>query len=186
MPDGTLRVMSRNTDPQFEFRKPTADDGAAIHALIARCRPLDENSVYCNLLQCAHFADTCVLVEEAGEVRGFVSGYIVPDAPERLFIWQVAVAPEARGHGLGRRMILEILNRPELSEVRELHTTITPDNKPSQGVFRAVADMLEAEVERKVLFHKDEHFDGQQKSEILWEIGPFDMEEADVPLGEVA
>lgn len=186
MPDGNIRVMKRAAKRGFDFRKPTADDGTAIHELIARCRPLDENSIYCNLLQCSHFSDTCVIAEEDGEIRGFVSGYIVPDAPERLFIWQVAVAPEARGNSLGRRMILEILNRPEQSDVTELHTSITPDNKPSQGVFSSVADFLDADVEQKVLFHEEDHFDGQQKTEILWEIGPFDIEEADEPLEDVA
>ena len=53
--------------PLPTLRKPTASDGADIWELVRSCRPLDENSMYCNLLQCDHFADTCVLAELSGE-----------------------------------------------------------------------------------------------------------------------
>src|SRR3546814_16914023 len=44
--------------PDFSFRNPVAEDAQAIHDLIAACPPLDTNSLYCNLLQCTHFAET--------------------------------------------------------------------------------------------------------------------------------
>ena len=156
------------------LRKPTPEDGAAVNELIARCAPLDENSMYCNLLQCSHFSETCVLAERDGAVVGFVSGYQVPESPEAFFVWQVAVDESARGMKLGKRMILDILGRPGLEEVSELHTTITRDNKPSQGLFSAIARELGADVDREVMFCKERHFDGEGKSEILWRIGPFD------------
>lgn len=33
------------------LRKPESQDGARLHKLISECKPLDENSTYCNLLQ---------------------------------------------------------------------------------------------------------------------------------------
>ena len=105
---------------------------------------------------------------------GFTSGYIVPGRQDRLFIWQVAVHSDARGKSLGKSMILDILRRPVCREVRELHTTITPDNKASQAVFGSVAKTLETDAATNVLFEKEDHFDGQQSSEVLWRIGPFD------------
>src|SRR5690554_486165 len=83
MPDQKLEVC---------VRKPTAMDGMNVHRLIAQCPPLDPNSVYCNLLQCSHFADTAVLVEAQGEVVAFMSGYVKPTDAQVLFVWQVAVA----------------------------------------------------------------------------------------------
>merc|ERR1712169_161542 len=41
----------------FSFRKPVSTDGSDVFALVERCKPLDVNSMYCNLLQCSHFAD---------------------------------------------------------------------------------------------------------------------------------
>src|SRR3546814_9922998 len=58
--------------PDFSFRNPVAEDAQAIHDLIAACPPLDTNSLYCNLLQCTHFAETCVLAERDGEISGWI------------------------------------------------------------------------------------------------------------------
>ena len=161
---------------RLTLRRPATEDGGDVNALIKACAPLDENSMYCNLLQCSHFSDTCVVAELDGEIVGFVSGYVVPDNQEHFFVWQVAVAEEARGLSLAKRMILDILGRENLGDVKELHTTITPDNAPSQKLFSSVARSLETGVRRKVMFCEEQHFDGDKPSEILWRIGPFDME----------
>jgi L-2,4-diaminobutyric acid acetyltransferase len=160
------------------IRTPAASDGAAVNELIERCKPLDENSVYCNLLQCSHFNDTCVLAEAEGEVVGFVSGYLLPKRDDRLFVWQVAVDERARGRSLAQTMVLDLLRRPACRHVTGLQTTITPNNKPSQALFSSLAETLEADVDKRILFHEERHFGGDQPSEVLWEIGPFDPAEA--------
>ena len=40
---------SADTQDDIIFRKPESPDGPRVHKLIAECKPLDENSVYCNL-----------------------------------------------------------------------------------------------------------------------------------------
>jgi len=94
------------------IRPPCVTDGASVNALIANCPPLDRNSLYCNLLQCTHFSATSALAEQEGKVIGFASGYRLPDEPETLFIWQVAVDRIARGRALGKRLILELYPSP--------------------------------------------------------------------------
>ena len=80
--------------------------------MIAACPPLDTNSAYCNLLQCTDFADFCVAAAQGGQLAGWVSGYRPPAAPGDFFIWQVAVAPAARGQGLASRMIEDFQTVP--------------------------------------------------------------------------
>lgn len=155
------------------LRAPAAADGRAVHDLIARCPPLDTNSAYCNLLQATHFSGTCVLAEMGGAPVGWVSGYLEPERPDTLFIWQVAVAPEGRGHGLGKRMIREILDRPACRGVRRLTTTITPDNAASWALFRGLAADLDAAVGHEPWFIAGRHFDGGHETEHLVTIGPF-------------
>jgi len=95
--------------PTVVLRRPTDGDGYNLHQLVARCQPLDTNSVYCNLLQCSDFADTAIAAENAqGELVGFISGYRPPARPDTLFVWQVAVDSSMRGQGLALRMLLAL------------------------------------------------------------------------------
>jgi L-2,4-diaminobutyric acid acetyltransferase len=152
------------------LRKPTVADGSDVWALISTCKPLDENSMYFNLIQCDHFADTCILAEREGQIVGWISGHIPPEKPDTLFVWQVAVSPEARGLGLAGRMLRALFDRPELAEVARIETTITRDNKPSWGLFRAFARKRGGTLTHAPHFDKAAHFDGQHATEYLVEI----------------
>ena len=156
-----------------QLRSPIARDGTAVNQLIQHCPPLDPNSVYCNLLQCSHFADTSVIAEVDGEVAGFISGYAVPSRPDTLFIWQVAVGDKARGQGVATRMLRHILDRPREQRFRYLETTITEDNKASWALFTGLSQKLDAAIEHVLHFDREAHFDGQHETEMLVHIGPF-------------
>lgn len=153
-----------------QFRRPRATDGVRVHDLIARCDPLDANSLYCNLLQCTQFAETSVIVERDEAIVGWVSGYVRPDRQDTLFIWQVAVAPEARGLGLGGRMVREILARDACERITKINTTVTASNAPSRALFRRLAESLGASLAEYSCFDDVEHFGGRNPAEYLIEI----------------
>ncbi|MDO6461512.1 diaminobutyrate acetyltransferase [Granulosicoccaceae sp. 1_MG-2023] len=164
-------------DPhKISLRPPVAEDGAGVHKLITECPPLDTNSVYCNLLQCDHFAGTSVTAERSGRIVGFISGYRVPDRPHVLFVWQVAVSPRARGQKLASRMLQHILARPQNAGVTHIETTITKDNQASWSLFRRLARSFDAELKRNVKFCEEKHFNGQHETEYLATIGPLAQE----------
>jgi len=155
------------------LRAPTAEDGAAVYELIAQCPPLDTNSMYCNLLQSSHFSDTSVAAELDEDIVGFISGYILPKQPDTLFIWQVAVGEKARGQGLASQMLAEILSRSTCQQVKYIETTITPDNRASWALFESLANKLNANLNRSVMFDRQQHFADQHETEMLVKIGPF-------------
>ena len=152
--------------------RPDSKNGAAVHDFIAGCHPLDANSMYCNLLQCTHFSETCAMAEIDGKLYGFVSGYLHPDDPSVLFIWQVAVHEDVRGLGLGKEMLSAILRRTVCDGVEKIQTTITRDNKASWALFKSLARDLGAGCQDEVLFDRGEHFHGRHASEYLLTIGP--------------
>ena len=160
-------------ESNIKLRKPVTEDGVALFDLVKRCSPLDQNSAYCNLLQCSHFAETGIAAEMNGELVGFVSGYLIPDRADVLFVWQVAVDEKARGRGLSKKMVLELLKRPSLSNVQYIETTITPDNEASWGLFRSLSKTLDTPFESSTHFEEDAHFQGRHKTEHLVKIGPF-------------
>ena len=152
------------------LRKPIAKDGADIWKLVRACRPLDENSMYCNLLQCDHFTDTCVLAELSGATAGWVSAYVMPNAPDTLFVWQVAVAEIARGQGLSGLMLQNILSRPQCRDVTRLQTTITADNEASWVLFRKFARLQGDEPRIAPYYTRSLHFQERHKTEYLVDI----------------
>jgi L-2,4-diaminobutyric acid acetyltransferase len=161
-----------NPAAEVLLRKPQAADAVRVWDLVAACPPLDRNSVYCNLLQCADFSDTCVLAESNGDAVGWISGYRPPGAAATLFIWQVAVHERARGLGLAGRMLLELLQRESVDGISYLKTTITPDNDASRALFRSVAARAGAPLHESSGFDANDHFGGRHASERLITIGP--------------
>lgn len=146
------------------LRKPDATDGAAIWELVKTCKPLDENSMYCNLVQADHFRDWCVVAEMDGEIVGWISGYMIPDS-EELFVWQVAVGPKARGMGLGKKMLLELIERDACDGATHLKTTITEDNDASWALFRSFARAIGGDLADEPHFEEDTHFEGRHATE---------------------
>lgn len=155
------------------LRSPTLEDGMAVFRLIENCPPLDTNSSYCNLLQCSHFANTSVAAQLNDDVVGFISGYVIPGRVDTLFVWQVAVAEQARGVGLASRMLTHILARAVCADTRYLETSITQDNHASWALFKGLAKALSADLQSSEWMDKESHFAGQHSSETLVRIGPF-------------
>jgi L-2,4-diaminobutyric acid acetyltransferase len=155
------------------FRKPHKGDGLKLNALVAQCPPLDTNSAYCNFLQCTHFSDTSVVVEQSDQLYGAITGYYQPKAPDTLFVWQVAVAQEARGKGLAKRMLCHLVDAGLGRGLRFIETTITQDNRASWRLFEALAEHYQAPLTANVWLEQAEHFADQHDSEYLVRIGPF-------------
>src|SRR6056297_105531 len=151
--------------PKITFRKPLREDGAAIWDLIASCHPLDENSMYCNLIQCDHFRDTCILAEMDGVPVGWISAYVMPSDEETLFVWQVAVSEQARGQGLGSRMLKVLTEREECESVSRLQTTITLSNDASWALFGKFSKAIGGKLKSQPHYTREDHFDGRHATE---------------------
>ncbi|HSO06929.1 MAG TPA: diaminobutyrate acetyltransferase [Pelomicrobium sp.] len=172
----TAAAVSPDAHPAIRLVRPRVEQGAAIRALIEACRPLDVNSTYLYLLLAHHFADTCILALAGERAVGFVSAYRPPGRPDTLFVWQVAVAPEARGQGLAGRMLRALLARPALRGVTRIETTVSPSNAASRGMFARLAADLAAPLEEGALFDAEYFGAEAHEDERLIAIGPFSTE----------
>lgn len=157
----------------YRFRRPEADDGAAIWDLVKKTGVLDVNSAYSYIMLGEYFADTCIVAERKGRIVGFVSGFKPPQREDTLFVWQVAVADSERGRGLAKTLIMKLLSSETCDEVRYLEATVTPSNKPSTRLFRSVARELHTSCMIEEGF-QGEMFPGDgHEAERLFRIGPF-------------
>ncbi|MFC2947356.1 diaminobutyrate acetyltransferase [Virgibacillus sediminis] len=164
----------------IHFRKPNKDDGASVWELIRHTGVLDLNSSYSYLMWCEIFSDTSVVAEKDGQIVGFISGYIRPDQPNTLFIWQVAVHEEGRGRGLGTKMLFKLLNREASKDVTYVEATVSPSNTPSQNLFKGLAKKLDTNYEIDAYFTADDFPGEGHEDEPLFKIGPFQEENKNV------
>lgn len=152
------------------------EDGAAIWRIARDSEVLDLNSSYSYLLWCRDFAATSVVArDEKGEAVAFVTGYIRPDRPETLVVWQVAVDAAHRGKGLAAELLDALTTRVSAEQgLRSVETTITPDNTASDRLFTSYAQRHDVALEREVLFEGGLFPEGTHLPEVLYRIGPFD------------
>ncbi len=156
------------------IKKPGKYFSKSIFKLVKDTKILDVNSEYLYLLQTIHFRDTCSIAVINDEVVGFVSGYKIPESAETLFIWQMAVDEKVRGQGLAKKLMKNILTREENSDIKYIHTTVSPSNKSSVRAFEKLAEELNTGMKAMSFFEKDD-FINQHEEEVLYEIGPFKL-----------
>jgi L-2,4-diaminobutyric acid acetyltransferase len=159
-----------NNGRGITLRYPTAEDGYAIYDLVRRSPPLDVNSIYCYHLLSRHFNKTCVVAEDAGRIVGFLSAYPVPERPETLFVWQVAVDADCRGQGIARQMLDGLLGRPECEGMRAIETTVGPSNKPSRSLFHSYAKRRGVTIDERLFLPASAFGEGEHESEMLLRI----------------
>lgn len=159
-----------NPTEKIQFSAPVREDSPALYALIKRSPPLDLNSRYAYMLVATHFANTSVVAKVDGEVVGLVSAYVLPEKPDTLFVWQVAVDASMRGAGLAQRLVYKALE--SVPNVRFIETTITPSNVASQKLFERIASQLETAIESKPFLPKTLFGEDAHEDENLYVIGP--------------
>src|SRR5699024_12569821 len=97
---------------------PSTDDGASIWRIPRGSGTLDPNTSYAYLSMARDFAATSRLAASAGEPVGVGLGYRRPAAPERLFVWQIAVDESQRGRRVAACLLDGLL--ADLPEVTTL------------------------------------------------------------------
>ncbi|MFF9689817.1 diaminobutyrate acetyltransferase [Streptomyces sp. NPDC014623] len=153
--------------------EPTVEDGASAWRIARDSRVLDVNSSYSYVLWCRDFAATSVVARgEGGEAVAFATGYIRPELPGTLVIWQIAVDRDRRGRGLAGAMLDHLAARLRSQGVLEhLETTISAENEASHRLFLSFAERHGAQLERELLFPA-RLFPDAHESEHLYRIGP--------------
>ncbi|HEX2142953.1 MAG TPA: diaminobutyrate acetyltransferase [Glycomyces sp.] len=189
-PYGPSTQVRGTDDPSagaFDLSFPTPADGPLMWGLAVDAGGLDVNSRYAYLLWCRDFAATSVVARSGDLLAGFITGYRRPDAPDTLFVWQVAVGPDFRRRGLASRMLDHLVDAVRLEGVRFVEATVTPDNKASLHLFSSFAKANGADLTRDVLFSEHE-LGSDHGPEVLQRIGPLTatVREPGGPLSERA
>ncbi|HLS65856.1 MAG TPA: diaminobutyrate acetyltransferase [Pseudogracilibacillus sp.] len=159
----------------FTLRQPTEKDGSDMFRIVKESNVLDVNSSYSYLMWGKFFRSTSIIAEcESERVVGFVSGFLLPERNDTLFVWQVGVEKEQRGKGLATKLIIELLrNVRQKEDVHYLEATVTPSNIPSSKLFKGIAKKLATDCIITECFPEDLFPDDAHESELSYRIGPF-------------
>jgi len=173
---------------KVHLRRPRLEDGAGLHRLISDCPPLDVNSAYLYFLLCDQFRNTCVVADDGDRLLGAITAYVRPDDPDALFIWQVAVHADARGRGLGKRMLTEVAGRDAAASCLRMETTISPSNTASRRLFASWAESRGATL-REAPYLEPHHFNpvgetDTHEAECLFQLHPLHPSPHSPPSGE--
>lgn len=166
---------SRGPDGVIKIRRPRLEygDGGAMWRLARESGVLEENAEYTYHMFTHFFGEASTVAELDGEAVGFIAGFRPPDRPDTVFVWQIAVAPEARGRGLAATMLHGLLRRLR-DDVRYLEASVTPSNEASQRTFRSIARDLRTHCSEEILFPGDRFHGPSHEDEVLFRIGPID------------
>ncbi len=149
--------------PIFTFEVPHKQDGREVYDFIKSCPPLDLNSRYAYFLLCDHFSNTSIIcrdIENQEQIVGFIGGYRKPMQPETLFVWQIAVSEQCRGHKISHMMLDRLLQVYKPVSIENIEATYTPSNKASYNFFTRYADSKNALVKTDDYLSEDD-FDGK-------------------------
>ena len=166
-------VANKDYEQDLVYRMPTEKDGAEVWELIKATGVLDLNSSYSYLMWSTFFDRTSVVVEMDEQIVGFISGFIQPNNPNTLFVWQVAVDASQRGKGLASSMLQTILHRESCRNIRCLEATVSPSNKASQALFQKLARDLKTKCQVSEFFTKNQFPGKGHEEELLFKVGPF-------------
>jgi L-2,4-diaminobutyric acid acetyltransferase len=162
----------KKLNEKIRLRQPTIEDGPKLWQLVADCGTLDQNSTYAYLLLCKDFSNTCLVAEAGDSLVGFVTGYRPPNSPDTLFVWQIGVSAEARGHGLAKRLLTELIQGDACRDASFIETTISPSNTASRALFNSFARQLGVELVEQPCFGEELFPQGNHEPEHLFRIGP--------------
>jgi len=156
------------------YQRPDIHHGAAMWELVNESGVLDLNSVYLYLILSAHFSGTCGIAECNNKVVGFVTAYLLPDDPSRLFVWQIGTDASMRGRGIATNLLLDLLNRKSLADINYIEATISPSNIASEKLFTHLAKRLGVNAEFSDYITSDMFPRPGHEDERLLRIGPFE------------
>src|SRR5690625_2169501 len=141
--------------------------------IVKESNTLDVNSAYSYLMWGKFFPNTSIVAEsENGKIIGFVSGFLQPESPDTLFVWQVAIDVRYRGNGLATELINRLLLQLKKKNVTYLEATVSPSNIASSNLFKGIAKKHETNCTIFECFSEDQFPGSSHEAELTYRIGP--------------
>jgi ribosomal protein S18 acetylase RimI-like enzyme len=116
-----------------------------------------------------HFAETSLVSEDPdGAPLGFLLGFVSPGLPGEAVLHLVAVEPNHRRRGLGRRLVDTFAADAAAAGARTIRAVAWPDDRPAVRFFEAIGFTAEPGPGGQRLYGvpawPDHEFDGEDRA----------------------
>ena len=133
--DAKIRHLNRLRGQRAAIRPAREEEFVDLQGFVAGCPPLEPYAEHMYRILLRHFGSCSTVAEDGGRMLGFVMGFVSHRFPGTYFLWQIGVAPDLQGSGLGRRLLADLEGRLLRDGVRRIEVTIDPMNDPSRRLF---------------------------------------------------
>jgi phosphoribosylamine---glycine ligase len=130
-----LRRVLRLKGEEAVIRSMGEEEFLDLEGLSASCPPLEAYPAHLYRILLRYFGSLCLAAEVEERKVGFVTGLAAQDPPGTLFLWQIGVAPDQQGSGLGQRLLEEFEERGRRLGFARVEVTVDPTNEPSRRLF---------------------------------------------------
>lgn len=130
-----LRRVTRLKGEKAVIRPVKEEEFLDIAGLSASCPPLEPYPEHLYRIMLRFFGSLCLVAEVDGRKVGFVLAMTSQNMPDTLFLWQIGVAPDQQGSGLGQRLLKEFEKMASGLGFRRVELTVDPMNEPSRRLF---------------------------------------------------
>ncbi|WP_232699417.1 GNAT family N-acetyltransferase [Brevibacillus daliensis] len=90
-----------------------------------------------------HFQETSYIVEENGEIVGFLIGFLSQTRNNEAYIHFVGIHPKYRQIGIGRKLYLTFFNKVQENGVKTVRCVTSPENKNSIAYHTKLGFVIE-------------------------------------------
>lgn len=158
---------------ELQPQTPVDEDAVSMWSLVKSTPEIDHNSAYCYMIWCRDFGSTTRVIRSAGEVVAFITGYVRPEAPNTLMIWQQVISPTYRGTGLGIKLLHAVADPLiESANIRFVEATVSAVPSPPARTLEKLGASYCAPATSTELYSSNMFPEPGHAPEILVRVGP--------------
>ncbi|MCF7668784.1 MAG: GNAT family N-acetyltransferase [Verrucomicrobia bacterium] len=119
----------------MQIRTISNDDFIKAHQLAGECELIVQHPIHLYRIMQIYFGNSFFIAEDAGEVAGFLLGFISQTQKDVFFVWQVGVSPRHRRKGIAASLVKSANEFAKAAGCTRVHSTVETGNSASQGLF---------------------------------------------------